>query len=65
MRTVDTEQSIRQIVKSSVQAYASGFEARHLGQVNDPNGVINMKTQCLYCGIGGRDTILHGFSALF
>ncbi len=55
MRTVDTEQSIRQIVKSSVQAYASGFEARHLGQVNDPNGVINMKIHNVFIAALGDE----------
>ena len=43
MRQVETEKSIRQIVRSSVEAYANGFEARHIGEVDNPNGTINMK----------------------
>lgn len=40
---VDKEKAIRGIVKAAVQAYASGFEARHLAERNDPDGTINMK----------------------
>ncbi len=43
MRIVETEKSIRQIIRSSVEAYTSGFEARHIREVNNPNGTINMK----------------------
>jgi hypothetical protein len=40
---VDKEKAIRGIVKTAVQAYASGFEARHLAERSNPNGTINMK----------------------
>ncbi len=43
MRKVETEKSIRQIVRGSVESYAKGFEARHVGEIGNPNGVINMK----------------------
>ena len=43
MRAVETEKSIRQIVRSAVEAYANGFETRHIGEIDNPNGVINMK----------------------
>lgn len=40
---VDKEKAIRGLVKTAVQSYASGFEARHLGEKDNPNGTINMK----------------------
>ncbi len=55
MRDVETEQSIRQIVKSSVRAYAKGFEARHIGEVNNPNGTINMKTHNIFIAALGEE----------
>ena len=40
---IDKETAIRSIVSSTVQAYASGFSMRHLAEVDDEDGVINMK----------------------
>lgn len=55
MRKVDTEKSIRQIVRSSVQAYADGFKTRHVGEVDDPNGTINMKIHNVFIAALGKD----------
>lgn len=56
MRPVDTEKSIRQIVRSAVEAYASGFETRHIAEVDDPNGVINMKIHNVFIAALGEVT---------
>lgn len=55
MRTVDTETSIRQIVRSSVEAYAQGFEVRHLDEIDNPNGVINMKIHNVFIATLGEE----------
>ena len=55
MRTVETEKSIRQIVRSSVEAYANGFEARHVAEVNNPNGTINMKIHNVFIAALGEE----------
>jgi len=55
MRVVETEKSIRQIVRSSVEAYASGFETRHIGEVDNPNGVINMKIHNVFISALGQE----------
>lgn len=55
MRKVDTETSIRQIVNASVKAYAEGFEQRHLSEVDDPDGVINMKINNIFIDALGED----------
>ena len=55
MRAVDTEKSIRQIVRSTVESYASGFETRHIGEVKNPNGVINMKIHNVFISALGDE----------
>src|SRR5436309_9415266 len=41
--TIEKDKAIRGLVEAAVRSYATGFEARHLAEVNDPDGVINMK----------------------
>lgn len=55
MRAVDTEKAIRQIITSAVEAYADGFEARHVGQLNDPYGVLNMKIHNVFIAALGEE----------
>mgnify|MGYP000622021655 CR=1 FL=1 len=55
MRNVDTEKSIRQIIRSSVEGFADGFEARHVGEADDPNGTINMKIHNIFIAALGED----------
>ncbi len=40
---IDKERAIRSIVSSAVKSYANGFSTRHIAEVDDENGVINMK----------------------
>lgn len=55
MRKVETEKSIRQIVKSSVIAYAKGFELRHISEIDNPDGVINMKINNVFIDVLGEE----------
>jgi len=55
MRTVDTEKSIRQIVRSAVEGYANGFETRHIADVDNPNGTINMKIHNVFIAALGPE----------
>ncbi len=55
MRKVETEKSIRQIVRGSVESYAKGFEARHVGEIGNPNGVINMKIHNVFIAVLGEE----------
>lgn len=43
MDTVNKESAIRALVRQAVEAYASGFSDRHLSEVNNEEGTINMK----------------------
>lgn len=55
MRDVSTEKSIRQIVHSSIEAYANGFETRHVNEVDNPDGVINMKIHNVFIAVLGKE----------
>ena len=35
--------TIRAVVRTGVEAFATGFRARHEAEVDNPNGTINMK----------------------
>lgn len=55
MREVETEKSIRQIVRSSVEAYAQGFEDRHIKEADNPDGTINMKIHNVFISALGEE----------
>jgi hypothetical protein len=38
----EKEKVIRELVETAVRSYATGFEARHVAQKDDPGGVVNM-----------------------
>lgn len=59
---IDKEKAIRSIVSSAVQSYASGFSMRHLAEVDDENGVINMKIHNVFIAALGPD--IQYYSAL-
>jgi hypothetical protein len=52
---VEKEKAVRGLVKTAVQAYAAGFERRHLQEVDDPNGTINMKVHNVFIAVLGPD----------
>src|SRR5260370_13889382 len=52
---IEKERAIRGLVKTAVQAYAAGFERRHLQEVDDPNGTINMKVHNVFIAVLGPD----------
>lgn len=59
---VDKERAIRAVVKQAVEAYASGFSDRHLSEVDDENGTINMKINNVFIAVLGSD--IQYYSAL-
>lgn len=62
MDTVNKEKAIRAIVSSFVEAYASAFSDRHLSEVDDENGVINMKIHNVFIAALGSE--IQYYSAL-
>ena len=62
MADVNKERAIRAIVGSSVKSYASGFLDRHISEVNDEDGVINMKIHNVFISALGPE--IQYYSAL-
>ena len=58
----EKEKAIRSIVSTAVQAYANGFSMRHLAEIDDPNGVINMKIHNVFIAALGPE--IQYYSAL-
>lgn len=42
------ERAIRAVVRQAVEGYASGFSDRHLNEVDDEEGTINMKIHNMF-----------------
>ena len=59
---VEKEKAVRALVKTAVQSYANGFEARHLAEKGNPNGTINMKVHNPFIAALGPE--IQYFSAL-
>jgi len=59
---LDKKEAIKSIVRTAVEAYATGFKARHEGEVDNPNGVINMKIHNVFIAALGSD--IQYYSAL-
>ena len=60
--SVDKERAIRVIVSNAVKSYANGFSMRHLAEVDDENGVINMKIHNVFIAAQGSE--IQYYSAL-
>ena len=52
---VDKERAIRAVVRQAVEAYASAFSDRHLSEVDDEEGTINMKIHNVFISALGAD----------
>ncbi|MBQ8272251.1 MAG: TdeIII family type II restriction endonuclease [Tidjanibacter sp.] len=61
-QTIDNERAIRSIVSSAVRSYANGFSTRHIAEVDDENGVINMKIHNVFIAALGPE--IQYYSAL-
>ncbi len=59
MENADT---IKLIVKASVQSFATGFKGRHEGEVDDPEGTINIKIHNVFIEALGKE--IQYYSAL-
>lgn len=62
MECINKEKAIRSIVSGAVKSYANGFSTRHLAEVDDENGVINMKIHNVF--IAALGTEIQYYSAL-
>lgn len=54
-KTLDKKEAIRSLVHTAVEAYAEGFQARHNGEVSDPDGTLNMKIHNVFIAALGPE----------
>jgi len=52
---IDKERAIRVLVKDSVEIFASTFKDRHEAEVDNPDGVLNMKIHNVFIAILGAE----------
>src|SRR3989337_586276 len=52
---IDKDKAIRSLVQTAVHSYATGFAARHIEELNDPDGTINMKVHNVFIAVLGSD----------
>lgn len=60
--SISKEEAIRAIVRSAVKCYAAGFSHRHIKELDDENGVINMKIHNVFIAALGPE--IQYYSAL-
>ena len=51
----EDQKIVKAIVKASIEQFAIGFEARHLGEIDNPDGVINSKIHNIFISLLGDD----------
>jgi len=52
---MDKLDAIKVVVVSSVQSFATGFKGRHEGEIDDPEGTINMKIHNVFIEALGKE----------
>lgn len=60
--TLDKNEAIKSLVRTAVESYATGFHARHEGEVENPEGTLNMKIHNVFIAALGSD--IQYYSAL-
>ena len=59
---IPKEEAIRAIVFSAVESFTEGFKSRHVGEIDNPNGTLNMKIHNVFIAVLGPE--LQYYSAL-
>ncbi|MFW6129892.1 MAG: TdeIII family type II restriction endonuclease [Atribacterota bacterium] len=55
MSLISEEETIRSIVRSSVESFSEGFRSRHEGEADDPDGTINSKIHNVFIAVLGDE----------
>ena len=53
--SLDKREAIRSIVHASVESFAVGFQGRHEGEIEDPEGTLNMKIHNVFIAVLGPE----------
>ena len=54
-KQIDSEKAIRELVKSNVKTFAQTFSQRHISEVDNPNGTLNMKIHNVFIAALGEE----------
>jgi hypothetical protein len=54
-REITNEQAIRALVKSNVETFAQTFSERHIADIDNPEGTINMKIHNVFIAVLGEE----------
>lgn len=54
-KTITNEKAIRALVKSNIETFAQTFSERHIADIDNPNGTINMKIHNVFIAILGEE----------
>jgi hypothetical protein len=55
MKNLTEKKTIQALVNTAVESYAEGFKARHEAEVDNPEGIINMKVHNVFIEALGKD----------
>lgn len=55
MKNISVEETIRSLVRTAVETYATTFSDRHIRELNDPDGTINMKIHNVFIAALGDE----------
>lgn len=55
----ERERAIRAIVDVAIKSFAEGFESRHVSEVDDPEGTLNMKKNNCFIRVLGADFMFY------
>src|SRR5689334_1032104 len=53
--SIPTREAIQTLVRTAVETYAAGFQARHEGEYGNPDGAINMKIHNVFIAALGPE----------
>ena len=53
--TLSKKEAIKSLVHTAVESYAEGFQARHEGELDDPEGTLNMKIHNVFIAALGPE----------
>lgn len=53
--TLDKKEAIKRLVHTAVESYAAGFQARHEGEFENPEGTLNMKIHNVFISVLGPE----------
>jgi hypothetical protein len=62
--TLNIKEAIKSIVHASVESFAVGFQGRHEGELDDPEGTLNMKIHNVFIVVLGPGSHILDFSMI-